>query len=124
PGETFGKVFQDSVSGHKIAHRKIMSEKCAFLPNLGAGVPWDEFCPVENTKMLGVELIMERIKDEVGTTYGFGDSDNDLPLVRACDIGVAVGNATDNLKAECAFISKPLVESGCAYALEHFGLLG
>lgn len=124
PGETFGKVFQDTVSGHKIASRKIMSEKCCFMPFLGANAPFDEFCPVENTKMLGIELIMERIKDEVGTTYGFGDSDNDLPLVRACDVGVAVGNGTDNLKAECAFVSKPLVESGCAYALEHFGLLG
>ncbi len=33
------------------------------------------------------------------TVVGFGDNLNDLPLFRACDVRIAVGNAADDLKA-------------------------
>ena len=73
--------------------------------------------------MLGVRLIMEHMASEVGTTYGFGDSDLDLPLLRACDVAVAVGNASAALKAEADYVAPAVQDDGVAEALEHFGLL-
>lgn len=33
------------------------------------------------------------------TTYGFGDEENDLPMLEAVDVAIAVGNAKDTVKA-------------------------
>lgn len=124
PGNKFYKVFLDYDAGEAILDRPIVRDEFLYMPGLGGGLPWSEFCPVANDKMLGIKLIMEALGDSVGTTYGFGDSDLDLPLLRQCDVAVSVANATDVLKAESDYVTLSVQESGCAAALEHFGLCG
>ena len=124
PGATFGKVFLDFDAGEALLSRRIVRDQFLYMPGLGSDLPWSEFCPVENDKMLGVRTIMARLGDAVGTTYGFGDSDLDLPLLRECDVAVSVGNATDALKAESDYVTASVREGGVAAALEHFGLCG
>ncbi len=123
PGATFGKIFLDYAAGICIKDRPLIAKSCAYLEGLGSGLPWSELAPKENDKMLGVRLIMEHMASEVGTTYGFGDSDLDLPLLRACDVAVAVGNASAALKAEADYVAPAVQDDGVAEALEHFGLL-
>ncbi len=124
PHTKFGKVFLDFEAGEALLSRPVVRDELSYMPRLGANFPWSEFCPKENDKMLGVRTIMQRLGDSVGTSYGFGDSDLDLPLLRECDIAVSVENATEALKAESDYISSAVTEGGVAQALEHFGLCG
>ena len=56
---------------------------------------------------------MKFIKNYLGnihTSVGVGDYENDISLLNDADIGVAVGNATDELKKVADIIVKPASE--------------
>ena len=52
-----------------------------------------------------------------------GDSYNDIPLLRLCGLGVAMGNAPDELKAIADYVAPPVEEDGLAVAIEELALL-
>ena len=51
-----------------------------------------------------------------------GDSYNDLPLLEACGLRIAMGNAPDELKAIADYIAPTVDEDGLAVAIEEFVL--
>ena len=53
----------------------------------------------------------------------FGDSDNDLEMIRYAGIGVALGNAEEEVKAAADYVTADIDDDGVAKALEHFGLI-
>lgn len=56
-------------------------------------------------------------------TMAFGDGGNDSTMIRRAGIGVAMGNAIDELKKEADFVTTTVDEDGIRYALSHFGLI-
>lgn len=64
-------------------------------------------------EMLGVK------KEEMMT---FGDSPNDIPMIMAAGIGVAVGNAKDSVKAAADFVTTSNDDAGVAVAVRKFAL--
>jgi Cof subfamily protein (haloacid dehalogenase superfamily) len=53
----------------------------------------------------------------------FGDGGNDIPMIKAAGIGVAMGNATDIVKAEADYVADTVDNHGVISTLEHFGLI-
>lgn len=51
-----------------------------------------------------------------------GDSPNDLAMIKEAEIGVAMGNAEESVKAQADFITLTNGEDGVAYAIEKFVL--
>ncbi len=51
-----------------------------------------------------------------------GDSMNDLSMIKAAGLGVAMGNASDLVKSEADFVTKSNSEDGVAYVIEKFVL--
>jgi hydroxymethylpyrimidine pyrophosphatase-like HAD family hydrolase len=47
-----------------------------------------------------------------------GDTENDLSIILAAGIGVAMGNATDEVKAEASYVTASNDEDGVALAIE------
>ena len=58
---------------------------------------FDAFAP-EVTKASAILALADRIGAE--KIVAFGDNINDLPMLRAADVAVAVGNALPEVKAE------------------------
>ncbi|MBQ8509710.1 MAG: HAD family hydrolase [Clostridia bacterium] len=56
-------------------------------------------------------------------TIAVGDGSNDLAMVRWCGVGVAMGNASDELKAAADLVTSPLREDGIARAFHRLGLV-
>ena len=56
-------------------------------------------------------------------TMAFGDGGNDVSMIRAAGIGVAMGNALDSLKQEADYTTTAVDEDGVLNALRHFRLL-
>lgn len=52
-------------------------------------------------------------------TYAFGDGINDLALFEACDYGIAMGNAREELKEKATFISTKNTENGIVNGLKN-----
>ena len=53
----------------------------------------------------------------------FGDGGNDVSMLRYAGIGVAMGNANDDVKAHADYVTTSIDEDGVANALKHFGLI-
>ena len=51
-----------------------------------------------------------------------GDAENDLPMLRVAGYSVAMGNATDEVKAACRFVTRSNEESGVAYAVRKWAM--
>lgn len=67
-------------------------------------------------KAKGVGFVKECAKAQ--EAYCFGDELNDFGMVKAFH-GVAMGNAADPVKQAAEIVTKPCLEDGVAYALEH-----
>ena len=67
------------------------------------------------------------VADKLGITMdevmAFGDSDNDIDMLKAAEIGIAMGNANDVTKAIADYVTDDCDKQGIPKALEHFGLI-
>lgn len=52
-----------------------------------------------------------------------GDGGNDLTILKAAGIGVAMGNATDEVKAAADYVTTSVDEDGIKLAMKHFGII-
>ena len=59
---------------------------------------------------------------DISQTMSFGDQLNDLSMIRAAGLGVAMGNAVPELKAEANYITGHCNDDGVALAVEKFCL--
>lgn len=53
------------------------------------------------------------------TLIACGDQDNDISMIRAASIGVAMGNSAANVKAAADFVTLHCDDDGVAHAIEH-----
>lgn len=74
-------------------------------------------------KSVGARKVMEYYGLTMQEAMAFGDGGNDLPLVRDVAVGVAMGNACDELKAVADYITSSVDEDGVSRALEYFDLI-
>ena len=51
---------------------------------------------------------------------GIGDGYNDFPLLMACGLKIAMGNAVEDLKAIADFIVPSVEQDGVAHAINRF----
>ena len=52
------------------------------------------------------------------TSVAIGDSNNDLPMFKNCEIKIAMGNSKEDIKKVATYITKDLKECGVCYAIE------
>lgn len=53
----------------------------------------------------------------------FGDGGNDISILRTAGIGVAMGNAAENVKSVADYVTTHIDDNGIANAFRHFGLI-
>lgn len=86
--------------------------------------PWFmDVIPAEGGKPRGMEAICAAYGYDMADTMAFGDGGNDITMLRAAGIGVAMGNSTDEVKAAADYATDDIDADGVAKALRHFGLL-
>lgn len=70
---------------------------------------------------------IQYLVDSLGITLdecmAFGDSDNDIEMIRMCGIGVAMGNSAEELKNVADYITTDINDDGIYNALKHFELI-
>ena len=82
-----------------------------------------EISPRECTKRGGIQSVLDALDPHHGTVYGIGDASNDVSLMNAVDVGIAMGNAPDYLKKRADYITDSVDKNGVVKALEHFRLI-
>ena len=56
-------------------------------------------------------------------TIAFGAADNDVDMIRFAGIGVAMGNASEEVKAVADYVTADIDDDGIEKALKHFNLI-
>ena len=88
---------------------------------LGAG-PNLEFSNYTLNKLNATDAILERLGISYEETMAIGDSSSDVEIIKACGVGVAMGNAPDNIKALADDVTALNTEDGLALAFEKYVL--
>lgn len=61
---------------------------------------------------------------EVGRWFpAFGDGGNDISMLRHAAIGIAMGQAKEDVKAAADYVTAPIDEDGISKAMKHFGII-
>ena len=79
-----------------------------------------DFTHAEATKETAVARYAELMGIDASDVAGIGDSYNDLPLLNACGLRVAMGNAAPEVKAVAHYVAPTVDEDGLAVAIDEY----
>lgn len=74
------------------------------------------------SKAAGIRRLAERLGIEMKDTMAIGDSDNDLPMLKAVGKSIAMGNALPHVKEICDYVTGDCKADGFAEAIRRYVL--
>lgn len=99
-----------TVSAHKVISSRYQGKTDA------------EISDITSTKQQGILKVAEVLGISTHEIIGIGDSYNDFPLLMACGLKVAMGNAAPELKAIADYVAPSVENDGVADVIEKFVL--
>ena len=106
PGEE--SIFMDRC--HNVAHARWCDGFCDIIPATGG-------------KPAGIRATLERFGLEPEECIAFGDGGNDVPMFGCVGASVAMGNASDEVKAAATYVTDAVDDDGVLHACERLGLV-
>lgn len=82
-----------------------------------------DIIPAEGGKAAGLARMMDRFGLTASQCIAFGDGGNDVEMLQAAGIGVAMGNAAPDVQAAADYVTEPVDRDGIWNAAIHFGLI-
>ena len=77
-----------------------------------------EFVNKGCSKAVALNIIANKFNLDISETVAIGDGFNDLPMLTAAGLGVAMGNANDKVKAQCGVVTDTCDNDGLAKFIE------
>lgn len=74
-------------------------------------------------KATGIDVILDHYQADVFATIGIGDSANDLPMLKKCAVGIAMGNGAQEAKDAADYVTTDILEHGIWNAFVEYGLV-
>ncbi len=75
------------------------------------------------SKVKGIERVGQCYGFDLSEVIAFGDSDNDIEMLSQVGIGVAMGNASQQVKENARYTTADNNDDGISEALAHYGLI-
>lgn len=79
--------------------------------------------PKGSSKRVGIDKMLEHFQIALDECMAFGDGGNDIQMLSHVGIGVAMGNATDEVKSFANYITSSVDDDGVYKALKHFNVI-
>lgn len=83
-----------------------------------------EVTQADCSKATGIQFLLEHLGLSREDSFAFGDSVNDLPMLKYAGTSVAMGNSMDEILPFCHYQTTHIDDNGIYNALKHFRLLG
>lgn len=122
------EVFQEGVTSQMcfFFDKNIEQKVMAQLPGLAATRWCDVFADINVAgvdKGVGLRSFANYLGVDISETIAFGDGGNDIPMLREAGIGVAMGNASDEVKRHADYVTDAIDNDGLYKAFKHFELI-
>jgi Cof subfamily protein (haloacid dehalogenase superfamily) len=123
----FDRATAESVYQILVGFRE--SDRTPLLENTAGvrlAISWEraaDVVPVSSSKGAAIQKILEHFHLDASQAMAFGDSLNDLEMLKTVGIGVAMGNAIDQLKATADDVCGPVDENGIYHYCVARGLI-
>ncbi len=102
--------------------KKIPTIAAHKTPGWKENTVWIQITHVEATKQYGIFEVAKILGIETHEIIGVGEGYNDFPLLMACGLKVAMGNAVPELKEIADYIAPTVEEDGVVDVIEKFVL--
>lgn len=79
--------------------------------------------PAGSSKRVGIDKMLEYYHINLDECMAFGDGGNDIAMLRHAGIGVAMGNASDEVMKSADYVTTSVDENGIYNALKHFNII-
>lgn len=79
-----------------------------------------EIFPKGVTKGEALAAVCEKLNIRLEDTIAFGDQELDIPMLKKAGVGIAMGNAIEEVKEAADLVTGSNNEAGIAYALEQY----
>ena len=124
----FNKPMHVWIGGLKPEKAQILFDELSKISELSVHklTSWDKgrvdvmATPPEATKQHGILKVAEILGIETHDIIGVGDGYNDFPLLMACGLKIAMGNAVSELKEIADYIAPSVEEDGVVDIIEKF----
>lgn len=103
----------EEILGHVLTHCLAQRWHPAFADLVDMGT----------SKATGIDRVCERLGIPIEQTMSVGDGGNDILMLRHTAIGVAMGGASEAVKAAADYVTGDVDEDGLASALRHYGVI-
>ena len=87
---------------------------------------WDKACdiiPCNGGKDIGIQKILDYYNFNKEEAMAFGDGGNDIQMLGHVGIGVAMGNAAEEVMNAAGYVTTSVDENGVYNALKHFDII-
>ncbi len=74
----------------------------------------------ENTKAAGILKALECLNIPIENTYAFGDGQNDIEMLQTVGCGIAMGNASDEVKQYAKVVTDTVHNDGVAVGIKKY----
>lgn len=74
-------------------------------------------------KIKGIEFVLDRLNSNWNEVIAFGDAHNDMEMLEHARIGVAMGNAPEEVKEKADYVTSSILEDGIEKALKDLELI-
>ena len=82
-----------------------------------------DIIPRGGGKQAGMRAFLDRLGVAREECAAFGDGANDISMLEYAGVGVAMGNASDQVKSHADYVTSSVEGDGIVQAFEHLGLL-
>ena len=102
---------------------KIINEKFGDKVNAIRSIPiFVEIIPKNISKATAAKFLAKKFNINDDEVMAIGDSNNDLPMLKSFNHSVAMGNASDEIKSVCEFVTDTCDNDGFAKAVYKYVL--
>ena len=71
----------------------------------------------------GIRRVLDWYGADFKDAVGIGDSENDLDMIQACGLGIAMGNGSDAVKQAANWVTSDIDDDGLLHAFEYAGVI-
>ena len=119
----FGKVLivEEDVEEYPVVYKRMqtLEETNDILQSSSFYI---EIIPKGVSKAKALEVVASKYNIKQSEIMAIGDQENDVSMIKYAGIGVAMGNAIDEVKKQADYVTLTVKENGVAHAIKRFVL--